>query len=174
MAIFLFTSQSELTSQTILGANVDPNRYIFSIEKVQLVSVQPLLGSELYDLIYAGAEANTLTGDYLTIYNDYVKPIIKNLALAEYVSISNMRMANGGIFKRSPEGSEIVEKDEIDFFAQKYLSVAQFHIDNFVKFMSNNSIPEYKSSQTYINAEQNIDVFGGWFFGEDNNQTNEY
>ena len=75
MAIFLFTTQAELTSQTLLGANVDPNRYVFSIEKVQLSTVRSLLGTELYDVIYAAAEDDDLSGDYLTIYTKYLSLI---------------------------------------------------------------------------------------------------
>jgi len=113
MAEFLFIQPSEITETTILGGNVDIDKYLFSIANVQISVIEPLLGTELYDVILDGAENNTLTGDYLELYTKFVKPITKHQALAEYIEISSFMIANGGAFKHSPENAEVMDKDEI-------------------------------------------------------------
>ena len=75
MAEFLFITPQELKSTTILGGNVDQDKFLFSIANVQIITIQRLLGTELYDVILSGAEADTLTGLYLELYDKFVKPI---------------------------------------------------------------------------------------------------
>ena len=70
MAEFLFTTDAEMKSTTLLNGNVDPDKYKFSISLAMDSVVEPLLGTELYDKIAAEAEANTLSGLYLTLYNE--------------------------------------------------------------------------------------------------------
>ena len=81
MAELLFTSPSELAETTILGANVDIDKYTFTILSVQLSVIEPLLGTLLYDKIVTDLTADTLAGSYLTLYTNFVKPITKNEAI---------------------------------------------------------------------------------------------
>ena len=166
MAEFLFITDSELKSQTLMSGAVDPDKYKFVISTVMDSIIEPLLGTELYDVIYAGAEAATLTGLYLEMYNDYVKPITKNGALAEYLKIASIRLDNGGLFKLTPENTQTVEKDEVDYLSQLYMGKAQKFIGRFEKWIGLNPLTEYKTSgQAKIDA-QKIQPSAGWYFGE--------
>ena len=107
MADFLFIQPSEVASTTIMGGNVDIDKFLFSIAETQISVIEPLLGSELYDVILAGAEADTLTGLYSTLYTEFVKPITKHEAVARYLQIASYSLTNGGLFKVSPEGTEV-------------------------------------------------------------------
>ena len=148
MAEFLFITPEELKSTTILGGNVDPDKFLFSIANTQIITIEPLLGSILYDKIKAEAAADPvgLTGKYLTLYNEFVKPITKNQALAEYIEISSFMISNGGAFKHSPENAETMSKDEIMMLSQKYSSIADMYVLRFEKWICKNPIPEYKTS----------------------------
>ena len=46
----------------------------------------------------------------------FVKPILKNEALAEYLEVASYSVTNGGIFKHAPESSNVVEKEEAQYF----------------------------------------------------------
>ena len=170
MAEFLFIQPSEMTNTTILGGNVDIDKYLFSIANVQLTVIEPLLGTELYDYILDGAENNTLAGDYLTLYNNFVKPITKHQALAEYIEISSFMISNGGAFKHAPEGAEIMDKDEIMLLSQKYSALADMYSIRFQKWICLNTIPEYKTYQDEVNA-RSVQNVGGWYFGSSNEPT---
>jgi hypothetical protein len=162
MAEFLFQTPQEITATTIMGGNVDPDKYLFNIANVQLTIIEPLLGTLLYDKIYTEAEADTLSGDYLTLYNDYVKPIVKNSAVADYLTIASYMVANGGIFKHTGENIEVVDKQEAQFLAQKYNGLAQMFIQRFNKWICKNPLPEYKCYQDEVNANRNVKVTAGW------------
>jgi len=162
MAEFLFITPQEMTSTTILGGNVDIDKYLFCIANVQLTTIEPLLGSELYDKILAEAEAETLAGLYETLYNEYVKPITKNKAIAEYIEIGQYMVDNGGIYKHTGENIEVVSKDEVMFLSNKYNAYAQMLILRFNKWICNNVIPEYKTYQDGVNADRDVKVTAGW------------
>ena len=170
MAEFLFITPQELKSTTILGGNVDQDKFLFSIANVQIVTIQRLLGTELYDVILDGAENDTLTGDYLTIYEKFVKPITKNQALSEYIKISSYMIANGGAFKHSPDNSELMSADEISSLADTYSGMADTYIGRFEKWLCHNSIPEYKLYQDEVNASKTVTNRSGWFFGAPSNR----
>ena len=82
---YLLIDPKTISKTTILGGNVDIDKYRYCIYNVQLLVLEPLLGTELYTKILADAEANTLAGLYLDLYTKFVKPIVKNESLAEYL-----------------------------------------------------------------------------------------
>lgn len=164
MAEFLFQTPKEVAGTTILGGNVDPDRYLFNIADVQISIIEPLLGTELYDKIKSEAEADTLTGDYLTLYDEYVKPITKHEALAEYIEIAPFLLESGGIFKHNADNREQLTRSEIEVLAGKYHSMAQNYITRFKKWICKNKITEYKRYQDEVNA-QNVQTTLGLYFG---------
>ncbi len=166
MAEFLFIQPSEMAETTILGGNVDIDKYVFNIANVQISVIEPLLGTELYNVISDGAENNTLTGDYLELYTKFVKPITKHQALAEYVEVSSFMITNGGAFKHAPENTETMDKDEIMLVSQKYSAFADMYVGRFNKWICKHTIPEYKRYQDEVNA-MNIQNKGGWYFGSE-------
>jgi hypothetical protein len=169
MAEFLFTSPQELASTTILGGNVDTDKYLMSISFVQSTVIEPLLGTQLYDKIYEEAEAGTLSGLYSELYNDFVKPITKFKAMAEYIEVAPYIVNNGGIYKHTGENIEVVDKQEVLFLSNKYNALAQNKIQRFYKWICNNPITEYKTYQDEVSAKRNMKVTAGWKLDGGNN-----
>ena len=161
MAEILFITPEELIQGTIIGGNVDADKYITSVANAQVMVIEPLLGSELYDKIKNDVQNNTLTGLYLTLYNEFVKPITKAEATAEYIEISSYILDNGGLYKHQTDSAEIVDKDEAQFLSGKYHSMAQMFIQRFEKWICKNNIAEYKTSQDEVNAQE-VKLTAGW------------
>ena len=166
MAEYLFIQPEEIASTTIMGGNVEIDKYLFCIADTQITVIEPLLGTELYDYIISNASGDTLTGFYETLYVDYVKPITKHEATSKYIEISSYSLTNGGLFKHQPENAEIVDKDEAQFLSQKYSAMAQMYVQRFDKWICKNPLPEYKHCQNEVSA-QSIKLTGGWYFGKD-------
>jgi len=166
---YLFVTPTDLKATTILGGNVDQDKFLPCIASVQLTVIEPLLGTELYDVIAAGAEANTLDGKYLELYNNYIKPIVKNQSIAEYVLISSFVIANGGAYKHQADNTENMTGDELSMLASKYSGLADVYIQRFEKWIDKNDLDEYKTIQDEVNASTNVGLRGGWWFGRDSN-----
>lgn len=160
---YLVINPTDISKTTILGGNVDVDKYRYCIYNVQLLVLEPLLGTELYNKVLADAEANTLAGLYLDLYTKFVKPIVKNEALAEYLEVASYLVTNGGVYKHTAENSEIVDKNEVQFLAGKYHSIGQALIQRFEKWICHNTIVEYKTWQDEVNASETIKTTGGWY-----------
>ena len=165
MAELLFITSQEMTNTTIIGGNVDVDKYTMCILSTQVRVIEPLLGSLLYDKIIADIQAGTLTGLYLTLFNEYVKPITKNEACAAYIMISPYVLTNGGLFKNNPDNVEVVDIKEVEGLSQQYSSVAQMYINRFNKWISKNELVEYVTTQDDVDA-QDIHINNTWSFYE--------
>ena len=162
MAELLFLRPDEMTATTVLGGNVDIDRYVFCVANIQVTVIEPLLGTILYDKIVSDIENDTLSGLYLEMFEKFIKPITKNSALGEYITIASYMLTNGGLFKHAPENSEVVDQREAQYLAKKYTDFAQNYITRFEKWICKNTISEYKTSQDEVNANRNMNVTSGW------------
>ena len=120
---FLFITPKEISTTTVLGGNVDIDKYQFIIESVQISVIEPLLGTELYD------------------------------ALAEYIEVATLMVTNAGIFKNAPENTESPTTSEVQVLADKYHGLGQLYAQRFEKWMLKRNIPEYKAYQDEVNAQ---------------------
>lgn len=165
MATKLFISPQEIQQTTIMGGNVDVDSFQFCIDSVQITVIEPLLGTLLYDKIVTDYTADTLAGDYLTLFNEFVQPITKYESTAQYINIAQYKLDNGGIFKHSPENAEVVSKDEVQSIASVYHNNAQVYVQRFNKWICKNTITEYKTYQDEVNANTRTQLVGGLYFG---------
>ena len=128
MATKLFISPQQIKQTTIMGGNVDVDKFNFCIESTQIQVIEPLLGTELFDKIVTDFTADTLSGLYLELFNKFVFPITKHESTAKYINIAQYNVTNGGIFKHSPENSEVVDAQEVKTVADDYSNNAQMYI----------------------------------------------
>lgn len=165
MATKLFISPAQVKQTTILGGNIDVDKFNFCIDSVQITVIEPLLGTELYDKIVTDFTADNLTGDYLTLFNEFVFPITKHESTAQYLNIAQYSVTNGGVFKHAPESSEVVDVQEVKSLSDVYHNNAQMYILRFNKWICKNTITEYKTYQDQVNADKTMTVRAGWHFG---------
>ena len=168
MAELIFITPQEMTQTTIIGGNVDTDKYTMCILNTQVRTIKPLLGSELYEKIKTDLENATLNGLYETLFNDYIKPITKYESCADYIAISPYTLNNGGLYKNSPENVQIVEKKEVDSLSELYSSTSQTYINAFYDWIEieKDSIPEYNFTQSGM-IPLKVNVNNGWYFSED-------
>lgn len=163
MGELLFIKPIDIAKTTILGGNVQIEKYSFCIYNAQLTVIEPLLGSELYDKIVTDVTNDTLSGDYLTLYTKFIQPITKNEAVADYIEISGVMVNNGGIYKHQADNAVNLDSQETDSISQKWHSLAQVYVDRFYKWICKNPLTEYKTSQDEVNASKDIKTDFGWY-----------
>ena len=144
MAQALLISRKDIVKFTAMNGNVDTDKFIQFIKIAQDIHIQNYLGSDLLNKIEADIIASTLTGSYLSLVSDYVKPMLIHWAMVEYLPFAAYTVANKGVFKHSSENATNVDKDEIDFLIEKERNLAQYYTDRFISYMSfnNDSFPE--------------------------------
>jgi hypothetical protein len=164
MAQALFITRNDLVKYTAINGNVDTDKFIQFVKISQDIHIQNYLGSDLFNKISADIIADSLTGNYLTLVNTYVKPMVIHWAMVEYLPFASYTIANKGIYKHSSENSDTVVKDEVDFLIEKSRNLAQYYTDRFISYMSFNQdlFPEYNSNNNEDVYPDKNASFEGW------------
>ena len=164
MATALFIKPIDIKRNTIIDGNVDVDKFIQFIKIAQQIHVRNYLGSDLYNKISSDIVADTLTGDYLSLVNTYIQPMLIHFAMVDYLPFAAYQVKNGGVFKHSSENSETVSKNEVDYLVNKEREFAEYYTRRFIDYMANNQnlFPEYTSnSNEDINPDKDA-TFNGW------------
>jgi hypothetical protein len=164
MAKALFITNKDLKRFSVLDGNVDADKFIQYIDIAQDIHIQNYLGTDLYEKLQADIIADTLTGNYLTLVNTYVKPMLIHWAMVEYLPFAAYTVANKGIYKHTAENSDSVTKNEVDYLSEKERDIAQHYTRRFIDYMCYNStlFPEYSSNTNEDVSPSKQSNFGGW------------
>lgn len=150
----LWIKREDLVRNTAIGGNVDTDKFIQFIKIAQEIHVQNYTGTRLYERISNDIINGTLAGDYLTLVNSYLQPMLIHYAMVEYLPFAAYTIGNGGVFKHNSENSTTADKVEVDYLVGKARDLAQYYTDRFISYMSYNqqSFPEY-------NLNSNADIY---------------
>lgn len=164
MATALFITTNDLKRNTIVDGNVDIDKFIQFIKIAQEIHIQNYLGGALYKKISDDIINNNLTGDYLTLVQDYLKDMLIHFAMVDYLPFSAYQISNGGVYRHNSENSVNATKNEVDYLVDKHRDFAQFYTRRFLDYMCFNStkFPEYNANQNgemYPDQDAN---FVGW------------
>jgi len=164
MAQALLISRKDIVKFTAMNGNVDTDKFIQFIKVAQDIHIQNYLGTDLLNKIESDIIASTLSGDYLTLVTDYVKPMLIHWAMVEYLPFAAYTVANKGVYKHTSENATNVDKTEIDFLVEKERNLAQYYTDRFISYMSfnNNSFPEYNTNSNEDVYPDKDASFEGW------------
>ena len=164
MAQALFITRNDFVKYTAVNGNVDTDKFIQFIKISQDIHIQNYLGSDLFDKISDDIINEDLTGDYLSLVDTYIKPMVIHWAMVEYLPFASYTIANKGVYKHSSENSDTVVKDEIDFLIEKSRNLAQYYTDRFISYMSFNqdTYPEYNTNNNEDVYPDKNASFEGW------------
>lgn len=160
----LFITIKELKRKSIFDGNLDSDKIIQFIEVAQDTEIQTYLGSKLYEKLQADIIADTLTGNYKILVDDYIKPMLIWYTQAAYIPYAAYQISNGGIYKHSSENSTAVDQSEINSLTSHSTETAEFYTQRFMDHMNYNSslYPEYISNQDDgMYPERDVN-FTGW------------
>lgn len=164
MATALFIKREDIVRNTIIDGNVDIDKYIQFIKIAQEIHIRNYLGTDLYNRISDDIINGTLTGDYLTLVNTYIQPMLIHYAMMDYLPFAAYQVKNGGVFKHTSENAQNVDKNEVDYLVAKEREFANYYATRFVDYIcfNDNLFPEYNSnSNDDINPDTDT-TFNGW------------
>lgn len=165
MAEALLITRDDIVRYTALNANTDVDKIIQFVKIAQDIHMQNYMGTKLLNKIKADIIANTLSGNYLSLTVNYLKPMLIHWAMVEYMPFAAYTIANKGVYKHSSENSVNVEKNEVDFLIEKERSIAQNYTERFIDYMNfNNSLfPEYYTNVNNEISPDSMNNYTGWY-----------
>jgi hypothetical protein len=163
---YLITTQ-EVKSNTVIGGNVDGDKIKPLIYDIQIMVLENILGTKLYDKIVTDFVADTLAGHYLELFNDYIKPILWHSVHADYLRTGNVIASNAGVFEHSPEDGNVSDLERIKYSAKQAQSKADVYIDRCERWLCDKDLIEFTSDQDndYDQSPSNVEPNTGWFLG---------
>ena len=135
MAVINLVTTAEIAQNTPMGGNVDTDKYYSLINDVQVLILESVLGTKLYAKILTDFNADTLTGVYQTMYEDYIRQVVWHSVFAEYMKLGGVWVENNGMYRKAPEEAELATIDEIDTVARNYQSKADAYISRLERFL---------------------------------------
>ena len=170
----LLISENYIKKYTTINGSVDPNILYANVYLAQDKWVLPFLGTDLMNKIKTDVAANTITGIYQTLLEDYVQKALLWWLMCEVTPSLCYRMDNGTLVQRQSEDtvpiSDAVMKDMMDRARQN----AEFYTRILVDFLCHNSslLPEY-TSNTFPDTSPRTDVTNTWnyYFSHGNTAT---
>lgn len=164
MATALFIKPIDLKRNSIIDGNVDVDKYIGFLKIAQQIHIRNYLGTDLYNKISTDIINDELEGNYLTLVNSYLQPMLIHFAMVDYLPFAAYQLKNGGIFKHVSENSESVTKEEIDYLVEKHRDIAEYYTRRFIDYMSFNQgdFPEYNSNTNDDIHPDKDALFNGW------------
>lgn len=173
MATYLITSQ-EIKENTALGGNVDSDNLMHLIYDCQVLVLENVLGTKLYDKIVTDFVADTLAGVYLAMFTTYIKPVLWHSVYADYLRESRALARNSGVYTNIPQEAKPTDLEELKYSAKGAQSKADVYIDRLTRYLcdQSSSIPEYTTSQDNdydVKPSNDISTISGWYFGNNNN-----
>lgn len=164
MAQALFVTTADVKKYTSLNGNVDNDLFIQFIKIAQDTHILQKLGTDLFNKINNDIVASTLTGNYSTLVETFIKPMLIHWSIVEYLPFAAYSVANKGIFKHTSENAESVSREEVNFMVEKYRDIAENYTQRFLDHMCNNNnlYPEYSTNSGEDVQPDKNNNFSGW------------
>ena len=164
MAQVLFVSPADVIKRTGINGNVDRDQMIQFIKIAQDIHIQNILGTNLFEKIATDIAADSLSGNYLTLFTNYIQDMVIHYSAIEILPYIHYKVANGGIYVKGAENGESATKQDLDYLVQKERDIAEHYSRRFIDHMAfySSLYPEYNNSSNddmYPSKNQN---FNGW------------
>jgi len=161
---YLLLKDNEIAHSSILGGNVDVDKYKYCISDAQISSLEEILGEDLYEKIKTDVEDDTITGLYLILYEKYITPFLIHRSAMEYLKDGAYMVNNGGIYKHTPQNGTAIDKLEVDLLVSNQRYKADIYQQRMEKWLCKNKLTEYiYNSENIVNPKKD-EGNSGWYF----------
>ena len=160
----LLITYDDLLRYSNMSGNVDSDKAIQYVAIAQDMHAQRLLGTDLLEKIQADIIANDLTGNYLSLVTNWVKPVLIHWAMVELLPMISVTIGNGGIYRHAPENANALTKEEVDGLVSQERDFAVYYSNRLVDYLCNNSnlFPEYNSNTNEDVSPSTDNNFCSW------------
>jgi len=146
----LLISETKVREFTDINKNVDSKLITSNILLAQDITVQRLVGTKLYQKLMSDIQNNTLTGNYQTLLDNFVQPVLLWASYYEILEAIFARPRNNGLLKPTGgENSESVDQTMYDRKRDSARSRRDFYAETLARYLIDfqSQFPEISSTQ---------------------------
>jgi len=173
METILFIDYDDILHYTTISGNIDVFKINPHIYNSQILYLEPILGSDLYDKIKNLISGNTMTSilnpNYYTLLTSYIIPSVVFHTMELFIPFNSFEIADGGMSQHNPSNASYSPFDDIDRIVAKYRTIGTKYDDKLSKFLCENSelFPEYTSNTGLVDKTETT-IKTGWWLGTSN------
>jgi hypothetical protein len=144
----LFVNPDYMKRLTQLNGGVEDAVMVPAIILAQDKYLQQYLGTDLLNKLKADVSAGTVTGDYATLLDSYVRKSTVWWSMVEMLPNLYVKLDNGGLVIRTAENTAAISEADLHREVENARQNAQFYTSRLVEYLCANqsSFPEYTSN----------------------------
>ena len=144
----LFVNPDYIKRITNINASVEDSYLVPSIILAQDKYIQLYLGTDLLEKLKADITAGTVSGDYATLLNSYVRKATLWWTMVDLMPSLYVKIDNGGLVIRTSEDTATISPGDLHRETERARTNAQFYTFRLYRYLCNNSslFPEYASN----------------------------
>jgi hypothetical protein len=131
MAFVQLINIAYIKQYTVVNDSVEANLANPAIKLAQDKFIKSYLGTNLYDKIIADVAAGTISGDYLDLLNDYIKPMLLWRTMVELYPSLYVKVQNGSIVLRTSDDTQTLDQSFINKLVADATNNAQHYTQDF-------------------------------------------
>jgi len=160
----LLIARTDIAKYTSLDGNIDYDKILPFVKTAQDIWIQQYTGTNLLVKIKNDILNDTLTGNYLSIVNTFLKPMLIHFTMIEYLPFASFQISNQGVNQRTVENGQVATQENIQYLTEKYKRIAENYAQRFIDYMNfnNNLFPEYLNNNNEKINPQQQNYLGGW------------
>lgn len=143
--IKLLLKENDIPSLTSFSGNIDADALKPYVYLAQTIELKRILGLDLYNKIYDDYTGNTLAGEYLKLYNEYILEMLVYYSCFRYASFGSYKITNNGVHKPNVDGGQLPDVKELNTLIASYKELASSKETSFHEYMETIDIPEYQT-----------------------------
>ena len=172
----LLIDEDYIKKYSTINASVEA-AYLYPIVLIaQDLRIEQVIGTDLMKKVKDDVAAGTLSGDYVTLVDDYIKPALLWWTLFEATLDLYVKVDNGGFVLRTSEDANPITGAEYDKIYSRYKQRAEHYTEVLNNYICENqtSFPEYTTNeegQFWSNNDTNFK--GGMMISGKRNEFNK-
>jgi len=151
--ITLMIEPSDVVGLTTLNGNIDSDSIKPMIFIAQTTHLKAFLGLKLYTKIYTDFVADTLTGNYLIIFEEYIKDLLSYKTSELYVEMGGYKIGENGIHKITSENRETINESETASLVLRFSKLVANVEGNFKEFVEPLALVELQNKEIKVNSD---------------------
>jgi hypothetical protein len=167
----LMMGETYLKQMTIINDNVDMKIITPTIEDVQRLYVEDVLGTQLFNQILSQIGSSSVSSANQTLLDSYILPFMKYYVLMEVSPVFKLRYMNKGLMVKSSENSQPASQEEMLYIMDRWRDNAQKLANKCTDYLRDNTAtyPLFLTNYRYYESQPNQNNFSSGFYTKDRN-----
>lgn len=144
-----------LKDRTAVHDNIDEKLVFPEIKAAQDMFILPLCGSALFNKLLTDINANTLTGNYKVLVDDYIIDTLANYVISELPLGLTYQFWNKGVAQKTTDSSVTPSMSDLFSVAAKYKRRAEEYAQRMRLYLRENAPTMFPE---YINPGSGVDT----------------